>query len=303
MAYQQIEASVKSCYSTWSKTYYEDYYGTKAPYPPVHREILKKVLKESGAVKVLDAGCGPASFLRELIGAGMELYGFDLTPEMVAEARRVYAANGLPPERIWEGSVLDPASFHVPGSRKKILFDAAVCSGVLPHIPEEADVTVLENLRGAVRRGGLVIAEARNQLFSLFTLNRYSYHFFMEHLINKGGLKEKANELLPAVQGSLDAMAQHFRMDLPPVRKGKADEPGYDEVLSRTHNPLVLREQFLRLGFRDVRLLFYHYHCLPPMFESHMPELFRKESLAMEDPTDWRGYFMASAFIIEGKKA
>src|SRR5687768_6240182 len=90
-----VEAAVKACYSTWSSRYYEDYYGAGAAYPPVHRELLKRLLREHGARSVLDAGCGPASFLRELGGQGLDLYGFDLTPEMVAEARRVLAEQGV----------------------------------------------------------------------------------------------------------------------------------------------------------------------------------------------------------------
>jgi hypothetical protein len=38
------------------------------------------------------------------------------------------------------------------------------------------------------------------------------------------------------------------------------------------------------------------------MFESDMPEFFRAQSLAMEDPEDWRGHFMASAFLVVGKR-
>jgi hypothetical protein len=97
-------------------------------------------------------------------------------------------------------------------------------------------------------------------------------------------------------------LGERFRLDLPPVRQGKVGEPGYDQVLSRSHNPLILKEQFVGAGFADVRLLFYHYHCLPPMFEAQMPELFRRQSLALEDPHDWRGYFMASAFLVAGRK-
>lgn len=303
MAYQQIEASVRSCYSSWSETYYEKYYGPNAPYPPVHRDILKNLLYKVQAISVLDAGCGPASFLRELFSSGMELYGFDLTPEMVAEARRVFKQNGLQPERIWEGNVLNRKAYRPPGFRKNMAYDAVICCGVFPHIPEDADIVVLKNLKHAVRRGGIVAIEARNQLFSLFTLNRYTYDFFVEHLIKRASLMETAGDYTTVLQESFNALARHFRMDLPPVRKGIQGEPGYDEVLSRTHNPFVLKEQFLSLGFRDVQILFYHYHCLPPMFESQFPEFFRSQSLAMEDPTDWRGYFMASAFIITGEKA
>ncbi|MCX8045016.1 MAG: class I SAM-dependent methyltransferase [Desulfobacterota bacterium] len=302
MGYQQIEASVRSCYATWGETYYENYYGGQAPYPPVHRDILKNVLYEAQAITVLDAGCGPASFLRELFGTGMDLYGFDLTPEMVAEAQRVFKQNGLQPERVWQGSVFDQKAFRPPWRRRKKLFDAVVCCGVFPHIPKEADALVLANLRSAVKKDGLVAVEARNQLFALFTLNRYSHDFFLRELVKQDELEQQAEEYVHAVREACNDLARHFRMDLPPLRKGMQGEPGYDEVLSRTHNPLVLREQFLSAGFRDIRVLFYHYHCLPPMFESRIPEFFRSQSLAMEDPSDWRGYFMASAFIMTGRK-
>jgi hypothetical protein len=65
----------------------------------------------------------------------------------------------------------------------------------------------------------------------------------------------------------------------------------------------VFREQFAAVGFRDVRVLFYHYHCLPPLCERSAPDLFRRRSLAMENPEDWRGYFMASAFVVTGIRA
>jgi hypothetical protein len=64
----------------------------------------------------------------------------------------------------------------------------------------------------------------------------------------------------------------------------------------------VLKERFVAAGFADVRVLFYHYHALPPMLEGALPKLFRNASLAMEDPSDWRGHFMASAFIIAGTR-
>jgi SAM-dependent methyltransferase len=302
MTRENIEASVRTCYSTWGETYYADYYGPKAPYPPVHRELIRRLLLEAGVANVLDAGCGPASFLRELIADGIDIYGFDLTPAMVAEARRVLSERGISPDHVWEGSVLSADSFRAPRGQPP-RFDAALCVGVLPHLPARADQEAIQHLRGAVKPGGLVIVEARNQLFSLFTLNRYSHQFFLEELIRVNELKEEAGEILPQLTEGLNTLAERFRMDLPPVRKGKATEPGYDEVLSRTHNPLVLRQQFEQADFRDVQLLFYHYHCLPPMLQSFVPDLFVRESLARENPEDWRGYFMASAFLLAGKRA
>jgi 2-polyprenyl-3-methyl-5-hydroxy-6-metoxy-1,4-benzoquinol methylase len=293
------EAAVASCYSTWADTYYRDYY-TGSAYPPVHQDLVRRLLDESGARRVLDAGCGPASMLRSLASPSRELYGFDLTPEMVGEAKRVMAPLGVPETRLWQGSVADPAAFLPPGDPRR--FDAAICIGVLPHVPVALDEVVIRNLRDAIVPGGLALAEARNQLFALFTLNRYSHEFFLNDLMRVAALRAAAGESAAPLDRALDLVRERFRTDLPPQRKGKSGEPGYDEVLSRTHNPLVLKEQFLAAGFKDVRVMFYHYHCLPPMAEGAVPELFRRESLRMENPDDWRGYFMASAFIMAGRR-
>jgi 2-polyprenyl-3-methyl-5-hydroxy-6-metoxy-1,4-benzoquinol methylase len=298
-----FEAAVQACYSTWSQTYYDEYYGPGASYPPVHRELIKRLLREAGVKTLLDAGCGPASFLREVAGEGIQPYGFDVTVEMVSEARKVLAQWGISDSHVWQGSVLSPEAYQCPAGAGPELFDAAICIGVLPHIPAEADVAVLRNLARAVRKGGLVVVEARNQLFALFTLNRYSHQFFLDELIRGDRLKETASSDAGPLATALADLEKQFRMDQPPVRKGKAGEPGYDEVLSRAHNPLVLRQQFADAGFRDVRLLFYHYHCLPPMLAATVPELFRRESLKLENPYDWRGYFMASAFLVAGRRA
>jgi len=301
---RDVEAAVKACYSTWSERYYNEYYGDAAGYPPVHRELLRGFLRGTGAQTVLDAGCGPASFLRDMTEEGWDLYGFDLTPEMVVEARRILGEKGIPANHIWEGSVLDTAAFQPPDADLPRRFDAAVCIGVLPHIPAGTDGAVIENLRSAVAPGGWVAVEARNELFALFTLNRYSHAFFLDRLIQPERLRAVAGEELAGLEAGLESLQERFRMDLPPVRKGYAGEPGYDEVLSRTHNPFELRAQFEAAGLQEVKTLFYHYHCLPPMLQGQAPRLFRQASLALEgDPEDWRGYFMASAFLVVGRAA
>ncbi len=291
------ESAVKNCYSTWADSYFRDYY-TGAAYPPVHVDLVRRLLRDAGTRVLLDAGCGPASMLRGLADMGMDLYGFDLTPEMVEVAKQVVGQFGMPPEHIWQGSVADAASFC---SAEMPAVDATICVGVFPHIPESIETDVIGHLRDSVRPGGLVVVEARNQLFGLFTLNRYSYELFSSELIRAQQLRDAGSA--EVVDALLEELKQRFRMDIPPVRQGKSGEPGYDQVLSRTHNPFVLKERFEKAGFASVKAHFYHYHCLPPMFEQAAPELFRSASLAMEDPADWRGYFMASAFFVTGTRA
>lgn len=295
-----VEARVAACYATWADRYHADYYGADAAYPPVHADLIKSLLVEAKAERLLDAGCGPASFLKHMADLELDWHGFDLTPEMVAEARRVADDLGRADARVWVGSVLDDAAFAPPGD--PIAFDAAAMIGVLPHIPEAEDGAVLARLAKAVEPGGLLIAEARNALFGLFTLNRPSFALLRDRLIGWDGLAARAEGAeADALKGLEIALANGFRMDLPPIRGGYKDEPGYDEVLSRDHVPFELADTARAAGWRDVEILYVHYHALPPMFEKAVPRLFREASLAMENPRDWRGMAMASSFLIVGR--
>jgi len=223
---EAVEGAVRDdCYSAWSAHYYDDYYQGAGAYPPVHTDIVRGLLRAAGARTVLDAGCRPASMLRDLAEPGLERC-------------RVLAEQGLPAERVWEGGVLDPAAFRARAGAPPEGFDAVVCFGV------GADAQVLANLRAAVRPGGLVAIEARNQLVALFTFNRYSRDLFHDVLIGVSALEKKAADAgeRAALERALAALDQHFRIDLPPERTGDASRPGYDEVLSRTHNPFLLRQ-------------------------------------------------------------
>jgi SAM-dependent methyltransferase len=296
-----VERSIKQCYSTWGTSYYADYYGVDAPYPPVHLDLVKRLLAERGVRRLLDAGCGPASMLRHFVEPGREVYGFDLTPEMTAEARRVLGELGIAADRIWEGSVAKACDFVPAGGEAD--YDCVVCTGVMPHIPETIETDVILNIRDALRPGGCAIIEARNELFSVFTLNRYSHEFYLNRLLPVAELEKRAGDEADGLRAALAQIGGMFRIDLPPIRRGKEGEPGYDEILSRTHNPLLLQQKILANGFRDAQLYYYHFHCFPPMVSDLAPRLFREVSLQMEaNPQDWRGLFMASAFFVVAQR-
>ncbi len=298
-----LEDSIRDCYRTWSNRYYDEYYKSGGAYPPVHVDLIRRELVSRNVRTLLDAGCGPASMLRDLQWPGLERWGFDLTPEMIVEAKRILTEQGVPTARLWQGSALVAEDYRRAGDAPREGYDAAICFGVLPHIPAAGDGAVLRNLVSSVRPGGFVAVEARNSLFALFTQNRYTAEFFRRDLIDVDRLKARAGDRSAEIDAAIDALERHFRMDLPPKRKGYEGEAGYDEVLSRTHNPFDLRAIAEAAGLSKVRTLFYHFHVLPPMFEGGLRDLFRAESVAMEKPEDWRGHFMASAFVLVGERA
>jgi len=226
-----IEKTVKDCYSTWGKVYYDEYYGDGAPYPAVHLNLITSILNDAGSQRVLDAGCGPASMLRHFVQNGREIYGFDLTPEMVLEAKNVMADLGMPESHVWEASVLNPSGYFRDG-KEDDPYDAIVSCGVFPHLREEDEIQVIDNIYNSLMPGGVAIVEARNILFSLFTLNRHTYEFFMQKLIPVEELRgQAANEEGENLTSELTQLKSQLRTDLPPIRQGKAGEPGYDEIL------------------------------------------------------------------------
>lgn len=297
---EEIEDAVAACYSTWAEEYFDRYYGASAPYPPTHADLILEMLLADGVTSVLDVGCGPASFLRHISHTSIQWHGFDLTTEMVNEAAKVARALDRPSSEVWVGSVLNDDSFRSPS---RTAFDGAVMVGVLPHVPAGHDEQVLRRLHDAVVPGGSLIAEARNALFGMFTLNRASFELFTETLIDWEALQREASpEEAKTLEGLSEALAARFRMDLPPARPGQRGQKGYDEVLSRTHVPFELADCAQRAGWRDVSLHYAHYHVLPPMFERVVPAIFRTASMAMENPNDWRGIVMASTVIVKGRR-
>jgi SAM-dependent methyltransferase len=297
----QVERAIAGCYDNWEDYYYDNYYSAAAPYPPVHADLVRDALIEGGVTTLLDLGCGPASFLRHIADTDITWHGFDLTLEMVEESRKVVADMDRKGSQVWVGSVLDNQSFHAPGEPAE--FDGAVMIGVLPHVPEGQDEAVLQRMCASVTPGGVLVAEARNALFGLFTLNRPSFDLVTNDLIDWVSLESKAT---PSEALSLEsvrvALAAHFRMDLPPIRGGKQGEQGYDEVLARMHVPFELAEAARRAGWVDVELRYAHFHALPPMYEKVVPAAFLAASLAMEDPRDWRGMVMASTVTVVGRR-
>ena len=110
-----LEKTIKNCNSTWGKVYYSKYYGEGAPHTSVHLDLITSMLDAANPKKVLDAGCGAASMLRHFVRDGCEIYGFDLTPEMVQEVKSVMEHIGVPESHVWEASILNPSRFFILG--------------------------------------------------------------------------------------------------------------------------------------------------------------------------------------------
>lgn len=256
-------------------------------------QLLLNAFINKGVKRVIEVGVGEGTPLATLAKAGIDVWGFDISENMVERSRATVRALGIPAERIFWGDVLDPVTYAHSLSEGQ--FDGLMAMGVMPHV--ENDDLAMGNMATLVRPGGSVFIEFRNKLFSLFTFNRLTYEFILDDLLAQ--VSPQLKDLMAA------ELRNHVRMDLPPVRSttDAGDGPGYDAILSKFHNPLEIHSLFERHGFSNLRLLWYHYHPALPRLQGEAAELFRKEAIRLEhEPSGWRGMFLCSAFVVEAVK-
>ena len=251
-------------------------------------QILVRRLATLGARRVFEIGVGEGTPLVATAKLGLEVEGCDISEAMVDAARKNFAANGLSAELIQWGDVEDATTLAKQLAGGK--FDAVVAAGVLPHVRN--DRLMLETVRMCLKPGGVALIEFRNKLFSLFTFNRLTKEFILDDLLANVPSKVKA-----VVESEID---RRCALNQPRVRTARpGTELGYDEILSKFHNPFDLQEQFRTAGFSDVSVHWYHYHPAPPMLESNLGSTFREVAMRLEHEGSWRGMFLCSAGVIE----
>ena len=256
-------------------------------------QLLVRRMAQANLKSVYEVGVGEGTPLATMAALGFDVAGCDIAHAMVERARANFSKRGLNPELIQWGDIEDATT--IASQVRDGRFDAVIAAGVLPHVHNDA--LVLENISMFLRSGGRVFIEFRNKLFSLFTFNRYTKEFILDDLLAGVG-----PDIKKAVGEELD---KRLAIDLPPVRAtvGNKSGPGYDLIPAKFHNPFELLELFERLGFREPRVHWYHYHPALPMLEKQLGPAFRKAAMALEHEGTWRGWFLCSAGVVEAAKA
>ncbi len=267
------------------KMYKEGY--TEYPANVIRLNFVVERLKQNNIKTISDVGCGTCAPMIRLLKEGFKVKGFDFSEEMVEEGRKGLEKAGFDPALISQADLEDDSSF--PGEK----FDAIIALGVFPHILDEAKA--LSTMRKRLNKRGMVFIEFRNDLFAAFTLNKYSLDLFLNRVIDLSSLPEDVSKEV------VNFYSSRLKVDKP--NKKSRGKISYSDILAKFRNPLNIEEQLFKPnGFSINKIHFYHYHALPPVFESKYPSLFRELSLMMENPSDWKGYLMASAYVVEATK-
>ena len=292
-------SDVKKHYDGSAPTYHEQYdpdlLWANAEYPAnlFRLQLVARLLKAAGARSVYELGTGEATPMIKLHRAlGIDVAGSDLSPEMVRLGKENLERHGLDAGLLSLVDAEDEAAVRAERSLRGES-DAVIALGVIPHVTDDA--AFVRSMSLFCRPGGTLLLQFRNSMFSMFTFNRLTKEFILDEL-----MAPVPQEFKDAVAADLDT---RLAVDLPPVRR-RDDGFGYDEVLSRYHNPFELADVVRAEGYTDVRFHWYNYHPTYPMLRGQFEDrAYREAQMALEQEGTWRGMFLCSAGVIEATRA
>ncbi len=250
-------------------------------------ELAKSIIATLPPGRVLDAGCGTGRFLAHLAREGHDCAGCDFSAGMLARARANLAEVSSRPVRLVQAALHDLSMFEDES------FDYVFALGVFPYIPEELESGSYRELRRVIRPGGIFVSAHENELFDLFTFNKYTLRFFDSNIFPL--LAKRRDGLdLEDLRAKLASLIVH--PDLPvntdPERSGR------DIIFTRPENPLVYGSKLTDYGFAQQDLLYYHFHALPPLLRNGDRELEElSKQVELTEARAWQGMFLASTFL------
>jgi trans-aconitate methyltransferase len=201
-----------------------------------HGASLIELLRPGAGERVLDLGCGTGHLTARIAEVGTEVVGIDSSPEMIAEARRLFPANRF--------EVADARDFAFDEP-----FDAVFSNAVLHWVkpPERA----VDCVRRALRPGGRFVAEFGGRgnvaaiVASLDAASRAVGLGAWEHPWYYPGIGEYA----PMLEGTGLEVTDAALFDRPTALDGEHGLRHWVEMFARdlvARVPAVDRERFLR---------------------------------------------------------
>ena len=268
---------------TYTKEYKKLRLDIRYPSDFKREQIFVKILEKHKPKKIIDAGCGSGMPLIDIKKRGFNIIGYDKAKNMVLEAKENLKKNRLSPNLVFHDD------FENPKKIKNNSVDCILGMGAF-YYAKNVNQTLL-NQKKKLKKNGRLIFSLRNRLFDVATLNNYT-KICLDQIYEVKKLKKQWKKRYKNLTKNFsDRKKFNFK---------NIDEKGvYNHI---PHNPLTINQEMAKLGLSVEGIYFYHFHAFPPEFENYDAHYFRKVSWKMENPLDWRGFFLASAFVIDCKK-
>src|SRR3979490_3198070 len=110
--------SVRAHYDAVASTYHRQYEtdgmrDLEREYPANYfrLQLLLNTFVSNGLKRVVEVGVGEGTPITTLLRAGMDVWGFDISPEMVSRAQQRMQENGGDPAHILLADIQDPITY------------------------------------------------------------------------------------------------------------------------------------------------------------------------------------------------
>lgn len=217
----------------------------------------------------LDFGCGDGAFTEYLLSEGAHVEGVDVDATMV-HAAEMRLRSRWPEVKLRRGGV--EALSELPSSS----VDHLVALNVLAYLDRDDEQTFYEQAARSLRRGGSLTVTHSNELFDMFTFNRYTVEFF------------RRNFSLSSTMSNVSSLLVH------------PDKPDR-RVFGVRENPLAYRHKLLEFGFREVQQEFAILHTEPPLLTPQVDfddinSRSYPPTIGWPDSEKWKLMFVCSIF-------
>ncbi|MBE0533508.1 MAG: class I SAM-dependent methyltransferase [Rhodospirillales bacterium] len=218
------------------------------------------------AKKILDFGCGDAVIFEKFLDFKAEIFGIDASEEMIDLGRKRLRSQGYDENLIRLGTVNDLELLE-SGS-----LDAIFSFNVIAYLTFQEEEIFYREVKRIIKPGGWLAVTHSNELFDMFSLNRYTVDFFEKYFVGLGGGGPlKIAKLLTS-----------------------ADRPTQRVMYNIRENPLSYRFKLQKWGFEECRQEFINLHPMPPsLIEGERSYL---DTLKVRDEDRWKLIFTCSTF-------
>lgn len=217
--------------------------------------------------QIFDFGCGNAIHFPAFLQAGAQISGNDISDEMIQCAQEFLSQQNLDGNTAKVGSVFDLQA--LPDSS----LDALLSFNVLAYLTNDEERAFYEQARRLVKPGGYLIVTHSNELFDMFSLNRYTEDFFQRNF------DCNAHDLLQATHLPENPVLYNIR-----------------------ENPMTYQYKLKQHGFQEIQQEFINYHPNPSALRTEQPKQYIN-TLGWPDAERWKLLFQCSTYGSCAQKA
>lgn len=256
----------------------------ETPYHKHRLEVIFQLLPESffiKGIKILDFGCGDAIMFPPFLNKGVNIFGIDISENIIELGKQRLQNLNYDPEILAQGNIESLKEINSDS------LDALMCFNTLAYFTDEEEKQFYKEANRIIKKNGFLAVSHSNELFDLYSLNRYTVEFFTKNLIKDKCGREDIEKLLQF-----------------------PGEPENYTTYNVRENPLVYRHKLLDYGFTEVNQLFSNLYDLPPLAlklnksdsSFNFDEKKYPDTINIEEMEKWKLMFICSTYMSLSQK-